>query len=144
MKKYAKLVKPYYVQLYFNEKDYEKAIVEGNDLSQEDISSAYKAEVHKIIGESYFMQKQYAEAYPHLKAYLQTQQNPSKVILYEMGFVAANLQNLTRQFLYYNQLVNSNSAFSQNAYYQLGNAYLEVGKKKKLCRRLFGKRNDLR
>ena len=60
--KYAKLVKPYYVQLYFNEKDYEKAIVEGNDLLQEDISSAYKAEVHKIIGESYFMQKQYAEA----------------------------------------------------------------------------------
>ena len=33
----------------FNEKDYEKAIVEGNDLLQEDISSAYKAEVHKII-----------------------------------------------------------------------------------------------
>ena len=127
--KYAKLVKPYYVQLYFNEKDYEKAIVEGNDLLQEDISADYKAEVHKIIGESYFMQKQYTEAYPHLKAYLQTQQNPSESDLYEMGFVAANLQKFDEAISYYNQLVNSNSAFSQNAYYQLGNAYLEVGKK---------------
>jgi hypothetical protein len=35
----------------------------------EDISADYKAEVHKIIGESYFMQKQYSEAYPHLKIF---------------------------------------------------------------------------
>ncbi|MGS0747666.1 tetratricopeptide repeat protein [Halpernia sp. GG3] len=30
---------------------------------------------------------------------------------------------------YYNQLINSDSPTAQNAYYQLGNAYLEVGKK---------------
>jgi tetratricopeptide (TPR) repeat protein len=108
---------------------------EGNDLLNEDISTDYKAEVHKIIGESYFMQKQYSEAYPHLKAYLQTQQNPSESDLYEMGFVAANLQKFDEAISYYNQLLNSNSALAQNAYYQLGNAYLEVGKSKKLCRR---------
>ena len=34
--KYAKLVKPYYVQLYFNEKQYDKAISEGNDLLNEE------------------------------------------------------------------------------------------------------------
>jgi tetratricopeptide (TPR) repeat protein len=94
----------------------------------EDISADYKAEVHKIIGESYFMQKQYSEAYPHLKEYLQTQQNPSESDLYEMGFVAANLQKFDEAISYYNQL-NSKSALAQNAYYQLGNAYLEVGKK---------------
>ena len=60
---------------------------------------------------------------------MQTQQNPSESDLYEMGFVAANLQKFDEAISYYNQLVNSNSAFSQNAYYQLGNAYLEVGKK---------------
>lgn len=127
--KYAKLVKPYYVQLYFNEKDYEKAISEGNDLLNEDISADYKAEVHKIIGESYFMQKQYSEAYPHLKSYLQTRPNPSESDLYEMGFVAANVQKFDEAISYYNQLLNSKSALAQNAYYQLGNAYLEVGKK---------------
>ncbi len=127
--KYARVVKPYYVQLYFNEKDYDKAIVEGNDLLNENISADYKAEVHKMIGESYFMKGDYNSAYPHLKIYLDSKENPSESDLYEMGFVSANLKKYDEAVSYYNQLLNSNSATSQNAYYQLGNAYLEVGKK---------------
>lgn len=126
---YAKLVRPYYVQMYYNDKDYDKAIEEGNALLNEDISEAYKAEVHKIIGESEFMKGDYAAAYPHLKDYLSIQQNPSESDLYEMGFVAAQLKKYDEAVSYYNQLLNSNSALAQNAYYQLGNAYLAVGKK---------------
>ncbi|WP_312076151.1 tetratricopeptide repeat protein [Chryseobacterium sp.] len=127
--KYGKLVRPYYVQMYFNDKDYDKAISEGTALLNEDISEGYKAEVHKIIGESYFMKNDYNSAYPHLKDYLAVQLNPSENDLYEMGFVAAKLKKYDEAVSYYNQLVNSNSALAQNAYYQLGNAYLEVGKK---------------
>ena len=47
--KYAQVVRPYYVQLYYNQKDYEKAISEGNQLLNYDVSADYKAEVHKII-----------------------------------------------------------------------------------------------
>ena len=127
--KYARVVKPYYVQLYFNDKDYDKAIVEGNALLNENISADYKAEVHKMIGESYFMKGDYGSAYPHLKIYLESKTNPSESDLYEMGFVSAHLKKYDEAVSYYNQLLNSNSATSQNAYYQLGNAYLEVGKK---------------
>ena len=127
--KYARVVKPYYVQLYFNDKDYDKAIVEGNALLNENISADYKAEVHKMIGESYFMKGDYSSAYPHLKIYLESKTNPSESDLYEMGFVSAHLKKYDEAVSYYNQLLNSNSATSQNAYYQLGNAYLEVGKK---------------
>lgn len=127
--KYARVVKPYYVQLYFNDKDYDKAIVEGNSLLNENISSDYEAEVHKMIGESYFMKGDYNSAYPHLKIYLDSKTNPTESDLYEMGFVSANLKKYDEAVSYYNQLLNSNSATSQNAYYQLGNAYLEVGKK---------------
>lgn len=127
--KYARLVKPYYVQMYFNEKDYDKAIAEGNSLLDESISSEYKTEVHKIIGESYFMKGDYESAYPHLKTYLESKSNPSESDLYEMGFVSAQLKKYDEAVSYYNQLINSNSATSQNAYYQLGNAYLAVDKK---------------
>ncbi|MBU8882418.1 tetratricopeptide repeat protein [Kaistella sp. DKR-2] len=127
--KYAHLVKPYYVQMYFNQKNYDKAITEGNSLLAEPISSEYKAEVHKIIGESYFMKGDYASAYPHLKNYLESKSTPSESDLYEMGFVSAQLKKYDEAVSYYNQLINSNSATSQNAYYQLGNAYLAVGKK---------------
>ena len=127
--KYARVVKPYYVQLYFNDKEYDKAIGEGNALLNENISADYKAEVHKMIGESYFMKGDYDSAYPHLKIYLESKENPSESDLYEMGFVSAHLKKYDEAVSYYNQLLNSNSATSQNAYYQLGNAYLEVGKK---------------
>lgn len=127
--KYAHLVKPYYVQMYFNEKDYDRAISEGNSLLDGSISTEYKAEVHKIIGESYFMKGDYSSAYPHLKNYLDSKPEPSESDLYEMGFVAAQLKQYDEALSYYNQLINSNSATSQNAYYQLGNAYLSVGKK---------------
>lgn len=127
--KYAKLVRPYYVQLYYNQKDYDKAISEGNELLTYDVSQDYKSEVHKIIGESYFMKEEYEQAYPHLKIYLDSQEKPSESDLYEMGFVSAKLQKYDEAVGYYNQLVNSNSAQSQNAYYQLGNAYLQTDKK---------------
>jgi len=127
--KYAQVVRPYYVQLYYNDKDYEKAIEEGNQLLNYDISSDYKAEVHKIIGESFFMLGDYDEAYPHLKNYIDNQDNPSESDLYEMGFVASKLGKYDEAVSYYNQLVNSSSPLSQNAYYQLGNAYLQTQKK---------------
>ncbi|UOE39140.1 tetratricopeptide repeat protein [Chryseobacterium oryzae] len=126
---FSKLVRPYYVQMYYNDKDYDKAIAEGTALLNENLSDSYKAEVHKIIGESYFMKKDYDSAYPHLKDYLSVQQNPSENDLYEMGFVAAQLKKYDEAVSYYNQLINSNSALAQNAYYQLGNAYLAVDKK---------------
>lgn len=127
--KYSRIVKPYYVQLFFNEKEYDKAIEEGNALLNEDISADFKPEVHKMIGESYFMKGDYDSAYPHLKIYLESKTTPSESDLYEMGFVSAHLKKYDEAVSYYNQLLNSNSATSQNAYYQLGNAYLEVGKK---------------
>lgn len=127
--KYAQVVRPYYVQLYYNDKDYEKAISEGNELLNYDISADYKAEVHKIIGESFFMLGEYSEAYPHLKNYLDQQNNPSENDLYEMGFVASQLGKYDDAVSYYNQLINSSSPLSQNAYYQLGNAYLQTKKK---------------
>ena len=127
--KFARLVKPYYVQMYFNDKDYDRAITEGNSLLNDSLSKEYSAEVHKIIGESYFMKSDYNSAYPHLKIYLESKQTPSESDLYEMGFVSAQLKKYDEAVSYYNQLINSNSSTSQNAYYQLGNAYLAVGKK---------------
>lgn len=127
--KYAQLVRPYYVQMYFNAKDYDRAISEGNDLLNEGISEDYKAEVHKIIGESYFMKGDYASAYPHLKIYLDGRQDPSESDLYEMGYVTGKMGRYDEAVSNFNRLINSNSAMAQNAYYQLGNAYLQTGRK---------------
>lgn len=126
---YQSMVQPYYVQMYFNDGNYDQAISEGKNALNTTDNDALNTEYHKIIGESYFMKKEYAQAYPHLKKYLEKDTNPSETDLYEMGFVTAQLGEYQEAISYYNQLINSQSSLSQNAYYQLGNAYLKVGKK---------------
>lgn len=126
---YADMVEPYYVQMYYNNGNYDRAIEEGEALLNTNDDLQLKAEFHKIIGESYFMKKEYAKAYPHLKEYVKKDNEPSESDLYEMGFVSAQLGQYEEAVSYYNQLINSQSIVSQNAYYQLGNAYLQVGQK---------------
>ncbi len=126
---YAQMVKPYYVQLYFNQKKYDKAITEGQQLLDSGVAPDDQYELHKIMGESYFMEGHYSEAYPHLKSYIEHQNSPSESDLYEIGFVASKLGKYDEAVSYYNQLINANSALAQNAYYQLGNAYLQTNKK---------------
>ena len=127
--KYSYLVRPYYIQMYFNNKDFDKAISEGEYLLNISKSGDYKIELHKIIGESYFMKKKYSSAYPHLKIYLENQTHALDKDLYEMGFVCSQLNKYDEAVSYYNQLINSKSELSQNAYFQLGNAYLQTYKK---------------
>lgn len=126
---YAAMVRPYYVQMYFNNKDYDKAISEAKDLLASGASSAYENEIQKIIGESYFMKGDYQSAYPYLKKYIDQSSNATESDLYEMGFVAAKAGKSEEAVSYYNQLINSQSPLAQNAYYQLGNAYLQTNKK---------------
>lgn len=126
---YAHLVKPYYVQMYYNQKKYDLAISEGNDILNTGKTTAYDTEIHKIVGESYFMKGDYQSAYPHLKLFLDKEQSPSESDLYEMGFVSSQVGKNAEAVGYYNQLINSNSPLAQNAYYQLGNAYLQNNQK---------------
>ncbi|HBR12212.1 MAG TPA: hypothetical protein DD740_08420 [Chryseobacterium sp.] len=126
---YAHLVKPYYVQMYYNQKNYDLAISEGNDILNTSKTTAYDTEIHKIVGESYFMKGDYQSAYPHLKLFLDKEQSPSESDLYEMGFVSSQVGKNAEAVGYYNQLINSNSPLAQNAYYQLGNAYLQNNQK---------------
>lgn len=127
--KFSSVVRPYYVQLYFNDKNYDQAIVEGKELLNSPLDDSYRREVHKIIGESYFFKGEYDNAYPYLKQYLSQLETPSESDLYQMGFVSAQAGKYEEAVSYYNQLINSTSPLAQNAYYQLGNAYLQTDRK---------------
>ena len=126
---YAQTVQPYYVQMYYNEGQYDKAIMEGMALIENGGAESFVNEAKKIVGESYFRQEQYPDAYPYLKEYIDSTAHPTDADLYEMGFVAAQMERYSEAVSYYNQLINSQSPLAQNAFYQLGNAYLQNGQK---------------
>lgn len=127
---FSQKVRPYMVQIYFNEKQYDEAITNGKILLQSNDYPELNNEISKIVGESYFRQKNYTEAAPYLKTYIDHAENPTLADYYQMGYVMYNDGNYTEATNYFNKIVaGDNSEIAQNAYYQLGNSYLKTYKK---------------
>ncbi len=128
---FSEKIKPYMVQIYFNDGEYDQAITNGKSLLASNKFPELKTEISKIIGESYFRQQNYTEAEPYLKTYIQKQKNPTLADYYQMGYVLYNAKKYDEAVDYFNKItVGDVSPISQNAYYQLGNSYLKTSKKK--------------
>ncbi|MDR1877647.1 MAG: tetratricopeptide repeat protein [Flavobacteriaceae bacterium] len=128
---FSEKIKPYMVQIYFNDGEYDLAIRDGKSLLTSLKYPELKNEISKIIGESYFRQEKYREAEPYLKTYIQTAKNPTLEDYYQMGYVLYRGQKYDEAVSYFNKITAGDiSPISQNAYYQLGNSYLKTHKKK--------------
>jgi TolA-binding protein len=87
------------------------------------------SELHKIIGESYFNLKKYAEAIPHLEAYRGKQGKWNNTDFYQLGYCYYQQQDYANAILQFNKIIGGNDPVAQNAYYHLAECYLELGKK---------------
>ena len=87
------------------------------------------SELNKIIGESYFNLKQYAEAIPYLEAYEGKAGRWSNTDFYLLGFAYYQQGVYSQAIGQFNKIVNGNDFVAQNAYYHLGVCYLNSDKK---------------
>lgn len=126
---YAQKVRPYLIQIYFNDKKYDKAIEEGRELLSSGSFPEMKVEISKIIGESYFQQKKYSDAGSYLETYLNSQEKPKPSDYYQLGYVNYLNGNYEKAVNLFNKITSENSEMGQNAYYQLGNSYLKTNQK---------------
>ncbi len=88
-----------------------------------------KSELNKIIGESYFNLKQYADAIPYLEQYRGKRGKWSNTDFYLLGysyFKQGDFANAIQQF---NKIIGGTNSVSQNAYYHLAECYLKLDKK---------------
>ena len=87
------------------------------------------SELNKIIGESYFNLKQYANAIPYLTEYKGKRGKWSNTDYYFLGYsyyMQGDYANGIQQF---NKIIDGNNDVSQNAYYHLAECYLKLDKK---------------
>lgn len=87
------------------------------------------SELNKIIGESYFNLKQYANAIPYLTEYKGKRGKWSNTDYYLLGYsyyMQGDYANGIQQF---NKIIDGNNDVSQNAYYHLAECYLKLDKK---------------
>ena len=107
---------------------FEKAI----DVAKKALEKANKnetSELSKIIGESYFNLKKYSEAIPYLKAYTGQKGKWTNVDFYQLGYAYYKQNDFDRAIGEFNKIINGNNAIAQNAYYHLGESYINLNKK---------------
>lgn len=99
----------------------EKAMLKSND--------AEKSELNKIIGESYFNLKQYAKSISYLEAYKGKNGKWNNTDFYQLGYAYYMQKDYENAISQFNKIINGKDSVAQNAYYHLGESYLNTDKK---------------
>lgn len=126
--RYKEKLSYYQADLNFKLGNFEKAIELAKDkLSTSDDNEV--SELSKIIGESYFNLKQYAEAIPYLNAYKGKNGKWNNTDFYQLGYAYYKQKDYENAISEFNKIIGGNNAVAQNAYYHLGESYINLDKK---------------
>jgi len=126
--KYQQDLSYYQADLNFKLGNFEKAI----ELALEQLPTSDDTEVSelsKIIGESYFNLEKYAEAIPYLKAYKGKRKRWNNTDYYLLGYSYYKQNDFENAISEFNKIIDGNNSVAQNAYYHLGESYINVDKK---------------
>ncbi|OZV69013.1 tetratricopeptide repeat protein [Winogradskyella aurantia] len=126
--KYKEKLSYYQADLNFKLGKFEKAIELA--LGQlEKSNKDEKSELSKIIGESYFNLEQYAEAIPYLKDYKGKRGKWSNTDYYQLGYAYYKQNDFESAVSEFNKIIDGANGVAQNAYYHLGESYINLDKK---------------
>jgi len=125
---YKEKLSYYKADLNFKLGKFEEAI----ELALEQLPKSNEREVSelsKIIGESYFNLENYEEAIPYLKAYKGKAGKWNNTDYYQLGYAYYKQSDFKSAISEFNKIIDGNNAVAQNAYYHLGESYINLDKK---------------
>lgn len=120
---------PYYLcQIYFAGKQYEKVITTAEKaLNFQDLQN--RKEIRLLAGQSYFIQKNYEKALPHLAFYEANTDKLTADEFYQLAFTQYQLKKYTDAIKNFMPVSQTDSRLGQNANFYLADAYLKSGDK---------------
>lgn len=121
-------VVPYYIaQIYFLQGKYDDVIKVAPALLNDSTHAQKKGEINRIIGQSYYYKKQYAEAIP----YLLKGPVASTADNYQLAFAYYKSNNLKEAIPYFEKAAINEDSLAQNACYYMADCYLKSNDKAK-------------
>ncbi|WP_431159066.1 tetratricopeptide repeat protein [Winogradskyella poriferorum] len=126
--KYKEKLSYYQADLNFKLGKFEKAI----ELAKEQLpnsSRQEKSELNKIIGESLFNLEKYEESISYLKAYEGKRGRWNNTDYYQLGYAYYKQSDFESAISEFNKIIDGNNSVAQNAYYHLGESYINLDKK---------------
>lgn len=126
--KYKEKLSYYQADLNFKLGKFEKAIeLAMNKLETSDRNEV--SELSKIIGESHFNLENYKEAIPYLTQYRGVKGKWNNTDYYQLGYAYYKQGDFEKAVSEFNKIVGGRNAVAQNAYYHLGESYVNLDKK---------------
>ena len=126
--KYKEKLSYYQADLNFKLGNFEKAIALAKEQMPKSNPSE-KSELSKIIGESLFNLKKYDEAIPYLKDYKGKGGKWNNTDYYQLGYAYYKQNDFEKAVSEFNKIISGNNSVAQNAYYHLGESYINLDKK---------------
>jgi len=123
-----KAIAPYYItQIYYKQEKYEK-VIEYAPVYMDSVSSKRKSEFAKLIGDSYYFEKQYGDAIPYLMEFRKGVK-ATRVDNYQIGFAYYGTKDYKNAVKYLGRVSTKKDALSQTAYYHMAESYLKLDEK---------------
>ncbi len=130
VKSFQKIVPFYIAQIHYLNGEFDEAINYALPLLDEGTDKR-KADMMRIVGESYFAKKDYKNAIVYFEKTVGLSYNPRREDYYHLGFSYYYQKNFEKAAEYLSMVTSSNDKMAQNAYYHLAYCHLKLNDKKR-------------
>ncbi len=124
-KEYENIVPYYLFQIYYAKRDYEAVLSTGEELLKKDSLNANNNEVHRILGECYYQQKDYKNTIKHLAYYQKKSDQVIRNNMYMLGNSYYQIGDYVNAIDCFQAVTSIEDAMGQNAYLYLGACYVK-------------------
>lgn len=128
MPEYNAVVPFYVAQIYFINGNYEKAIEYAQRLSSvANSDKESRAEMLRLIGESYYYMGNGSKAITNLREYISMTNRPTRSAFYALGLSEYEAGDFKAAISSLSKCTSTNDVYAQTAYYYLALSYLKIG-----------------
>lgn len=129
-KDFGAIVPFYILQIEFLKGNYDAVIAKGDALMAKTVESR-RAEICRIIADSYFQRHEYADALDYMDQYIDNKGNMGFAELYLKGYSHHMIGEWTEAEEALSKIAYTNDELGQNSAYYLGATYLKMNDKRK-------------
>jgi tetratricopeptide (TPR) repeat protein len=127
---YSQVIPLYVSHIYYKQKKYSEVVNYTTEIL-DDVKEEHRAELSKIVGDSYFHLKQYEKVIPYLETYFETSGAKTREENYILGFCYYHSVKYAEAAPLLEKACVGEDEMTQNAYYHLADCFIKLNDKEK-------------
>ena len=127
---YSQVIPLYVSHIFYKQEKYQE-IVNYTAPIINDVEPVHKAELSKIVGDSYFHLQEFSKAIPYLETYYNSPGLKSREDNYLLGYCNYHASKFKESIPYFEKASKGKDELAQNAYYHLADSYVKNDEKEK-------------